>query len=293
MSWNKPSSVSQPPPKKSAPPSLKRGLLAGLLVIALGALCCFMFRPSAATPKRDSTKGRGLIKAVTPAPAPKAVGEEVPEKPERKKDWWETDNTNGFTKVQQHVWKMRREKPAYVASAANRKKSWWNVFDHYSETIIAGFLTMKPGQAVVGNLVYDRVDADFLESLKTPIIATKDDPPEIAELKRVMNQTKIDLKARMDAGERLSDILEETHKELFRLGQVKQDLEKMVREQVGEESSKQDVEDLVAAANRMLEEKGIAPISAGPIIRNKLRMHNYVAPDEKDDGDEPEQTKEN
>ena len=293
MAWNRSTDQKAAAPAKK--PGVKHGLIAGIVIVALGGTAAWLLLPSGEKPvekHRDPT-APSRIKEVTPAAAPKAeVAEEAPKGPEKKKPWWETENTNGFTAVQQQVWKLRRQKPAYVARRANRKRADFAIFEHRSENLIASYLALEPGQGIIGSPNLNGIEEDFMESLKTPIIPTADDSPEIAAWKRTMNQTKIDIKARLDAGEKLTDILAETHREAQRLAQLKQMITTEVHNQINENSTKQDVEDFVAAANKMLEEKGIAPISAGPIIKHKL-MLDYADEDEgKGNGEQGAEKKE-
>lgn len=272
MSWNKPSSVPQPPPKKSAPPSLKRGLLAGLVVVALGALGLYLFSGGEADSRPLQKKDRGRIKEVTPAAAPTNNVAAQPPVVKSKKPWWDTDKTNGFSRTELREWKHRHTPPAYVARRDRRKKAPFAIFDHPSENLIASYLVLQPGQGLIGTPNLKGVEEDFLESLKTPIIPTSEDSEEVADLKRAMNRTKIEIKERLDAGEKLADILLESHKEAQRLAQFKMTLQQELAANLRKDASKEEVEDFVAAANRILADKGIAPIKAGPIIRRKLAM---------------------
>lgn len=276
MAWNHSSETEGTREGRRGRPSL-RGLVAGLIVVVFGGAAAWLLLPSGGAEdvaKRSSSLHPARIREVKPAAAPKAeVVEKTPKVPEKKKPWWETDNTNGFTEVQQRVWRFHHgPPPAYVARRDRRKRADFAIFEHRSENLIASYLAMEPGQGIIGSPNLNGIEEDFLESLKTPIIPTSDDSPEIAAWKRTMNETKIDIKARLDAGEKLADILAETHREAQRLAQLKQMITQELRAQIDENSSKEDVEDYITAANRLLEEKGIAPISAGPIIRRKLML---------------------
>ena len=131
---------------------------------------------------------------------------------------------------------------------------------------------MTPGETLVGTPVYTkRFTDDFLKSLETPIIATEEDSPEDAELKRAMVETKIELKARMDAGEDLGQILLDTRREYQELARYKFMLQNEINEiKKNPDATIQDVEDFVTAANQLLEQKGIAPIKLSPISKRML-----------------------
>ena len=118
----------------------------------------------------------------------------------------------------------------------------------------------------------ERFRQQFLKSLEEPIIVTADDTPEAAQLKRDMIATKIDIKARMDAGEDICKIISDTHKEVQDLARYKAVLQMEVRAAAkNPEMTMQDVDDLVEAANKMLDAKGIAPMKLGPISRRLIQ----------------------
>ena len=81
-------------------PSPIRGIVAGLLVVAVSAVAYFVFFSGSEEPQKveKSTK-QERIKEVAPAAAPKAV-EPVPEKPKKELPWWRRDTTNGLTEAQ-------------------------------------------------------------------------------------------------------------------------------------------------------------------------------------------------
>ena len=67
-------------------------------------------------------------------------------------------------------------------------------------------------------------------------------------------------------------ILSDTHKEVQDLARYKSMLQKEVREAAkNPDMTMEDVDDLVEAANKMLEEKGIAPMKLGPISRRLIQ----------------------
>ena len=274
MSWNKPSSAPQPPPKKSTPPSLKRGLLAGLLVIVLGALGLYLFSNGEATSSSRQKKERGRIKEVTPA----AAKQEKPvEKPVEKKQphYWELPTTNGLTETQIRKWKFMHEPPPPWTNTvmATRKRPKYAIFDTRPENEIAGLISATPGASLVGMPRYsEKFKADFLKSCETPIIVSKDDDEYTANLKREMNKVKIELRQRMADGEDLGDILTETRRELQNLAAVKREVEREMRKVIKDTAvTEEDVDTCIEAANKLLESKGVAPVRMNPLLRSALK----------------------
>ena len=133
-------------------------------------------------------------------------------------------------------------------------------------------LTVPPGTSAVGDPEYELwFTQDFLKSLETPIIVTKDDTPEEAQLKRDMIAAKIDLKARYDAGEDIALIMRSTREELQRLSIYKSEIEATFREMASKPGlTEQDIDDFIKSANIMLDSKGIAPMTFGPLAKRRL-----------------------
>ena len=279
MSWNKPSSAPQPLPKKSAPPSLKRGLLAGLLVVALGALGLYLFSGGEATSSSLQKKDRGLIKEVAPAAAPKFVpkpgmvyttnrlGKVIEHPPTNK--WGNPWHWGPYAKMP----------PAAHTSQVDRLEDLplsHRLFDTLAERDIAALLTIEPGEGLMDVIDFDeRFVKEFLESLKTPIIVTADDSEEAKAMKRAVNSTKIELKARHDAGEDIAKIMRETRKELMELGAYREELNRMVIEKTQDRTAtREDLEDIVKAANMMLEERGIKKIEMPEFYYNQIELRN-------------------
>jgi hypothetical protein len=131
-----------------------------------------------------------------------------------------------------------------------------------SEREIASVLDVEPGTWMMGKAVFgDKFDKDLAAAIEEPIEFEKDDTDEIRTVKQAVIETKKELAERIKNGEVASDIMNATISELYSLGQYKRDLE----EQVGAirrnaEYTDQDVEDVVNAANQMLQDKGLPPM---------------------------------
>ena len=275
--WNR-TSADQPKVKKGGARKVP-----GAWCLVLGAVCLavlsvgayFLFSGGDDAAKDETAKGRGRIKEVTPAAAPKFVEKEKP--PEKKKiPFWEVpkSQTNGFSEAMQRKWRHKHYPPACYTNTTSLTEAppSYAIFNHPCENRIAAYLTIEPGQTMVGTPVFgERFEKEFLKSCEEPIIINEDDTEETKALKNLMKETKIELRNRMAAGEKLSDIMDETHREIQKLGAAKRQIEQLVHEQLKEVTSEQDVDDIVAAANKMLEEKGVAPISVNPILRKNIK----------------------
>lgn len=258
---------------KRRSPLLMRGLIAALIVVAGASIAAYFLLSSGdRPPKTPEKRGVKPIPESTPAITEKSFETNSPPKPKRKM-YWEVDEseTNGFTEVMQRKWEQvrrPRRKPVHV----ERKKQPYEIFSHKSENQIAMYLAMKPGTGLIGTPMFGkRFVEDFMKSCEEPIVIDKKDDAYTRELKQLMIDTKIDLRNRMNAGEDLEQIMMDTHKELQKMNAAKREMENLLRSQIGEVNSEQEADDLIAAANRMLEEKGISPIGKSPVIRANIR----------------------
>lgn len=244
------------------------------LAVAVGAFLLIRQKPQMGNAPIITSKPTKIREAM-PQIVPKSqVEEKAPEKPVR---FWEVDaaHTNGFTEMQMRKWrKEHMPPPGYTNNAAlMRPKPKYAIFNHKCENLIAAYLTLKPGEGMIGSPVLgERFRQQFLKSLEEPIVVTAEDSPENARLKQDMIATKIDLKARMDAGEDICKIIADTHKEVQDLARYRSMLRKEIHNATkNPDMTMQDVDDLVEAANRMLDAKGIAPITLGPITRRLIQ----------------------
>ena len=260
-------------------PSPIRGLVAGGLVIVLAAVAYFAFFSGSEKPQKERTaeKERGRIKEVTPAAAPKAAEEPVAKvkKPAKPKTipYWEQENTNGFSETMQLKWRIMR-RPRHEPVEVDHGKGKWEIFEHESENLIAGILDAVPGvSTMIGSVDSPNLEEDFLKSCEVPIIVSPDDDEYTKNLKKAMNETKIELRERMANGEKFLDIINESRKEFDRASQVVESMRDELRELAANEASNEDIDDYIASANKLLEQKGIAPFRNQKMLKRQLQ--NY------------------
>lgn len=140
---------------------------------------------------------------------------------------------------------------------------------------LATLLFSKAGMPIA-SMPFTALDKErFLKSLETPIIATRDDSDEVREQKRQMNETKIWLKEKLDAGEDIIAILNEERDRQIRLVGIRNNLMQELREIEKNATSVQEVEDFVEAANIMLEEEGAEKVVL-PTIMTKIRVERNL-----------------
>ena len=268
MAWNKPSETKVEVKGGGGQSKVYlKGILVGAVAVVVGVVCIFAFSGKNEKPVKDTGTKSAKIKEVTPAVARTNVVEEKKEVP-----YWLVDEsqTNGFTREMLHKWRDRHA-PEPRRFKRVQKRSKWHIFEHRSENMIASLLRAKPGQGFIGTIRLDGYTEDFLKSCQVPIIVSPDDDEYTKALKQEMKETKIALKERIDAGEGLEDIIENTRDEFRKLAQFKKSLMKEVRELLKTEArTSEDIDTFEASANKMLAEKGIAPIKFSAITRERL-----------------------
>ncbi len=149
----------------------------------------------------------------------------------------------------------------------------YEVFDYSCENEIACLLELKAGEGLIGTPSYNgRFKDEFLESLKTAIVINSDDSDYIKSVKQQVIEAKKDLKAAMDRGEDVEEIMLNTRKELQTLSVYRMQLEEELEAIIHKDgTTEDDIDDCLKAINIMLEEKGIATLNLGPIAKRKLR----------------------
>ena len=255
-----------------------KGAVAGFLVVIAAVVAFVCMRPAESPVAPKVEKPKKAVKVEKPMPVAKSELQPritpVPVTNISKKVAFKDRSTNGMTVAELKRWEiLNRPAPGYTNDSVRASDTpAYAIFKHHSENEIAGYLTMEPGENLLGTPRYgQRFEKDFLESLKESIVINDDDTDEDKELKRLMIATKADLQKRVEAGESVGQILLDTRKEIQDMAQCKQ----LVREQLRELSrdstmSERDVDDFIAAANKYLEERGIAPLKVGPVARRML-----------------------
>ena len=292
MAWNRPVETQNTKKVRSAKPGVRSAMrlyvVLGALCIALGVAAYFLFFSGEKAPTQGAEpKARAAIKEVTPAAAPKP-------KVEKPKPGAALQARYPNLNIPDD-WDKPYPPQAYRADGSLKRHSRYvtvitagvfrtnqplsleeRAFICKADRDICSLLTVEAGSVVVGDYKYgEQFVKDFLESLKTPIVATQDDDDDVRDIKNWVNETKIDLKARYDAGEDIAEIMNETRKQFQELGLYRQDIQKMVAEakaKSGGELTKQDEVDLIKAANLMLEDRGCKPLALPDAFIEKVEQ---------------------
>lgn len=185
MSWNKPSGAPNPPPKK---PSAMRGIVAGLVVAAIGAACVFFFLGRGDDP--DAGKRSQKLPPSSQIPQKKTT---------RASNATVVTNTNGTVSMKVAPVERRppleqtREKiapPEPLAEVIEKGRKNDRRFSTTTEALISMATPAAPGVGVPP--IPMQKDVDYSEDMKkafaTPITADeKDDDESVSRKIAVLN----------------------------------------------------------------------------------------------------------
>jgi len=251
----------------------KRGLVAGMIVVTAGVgVVLWMFGRSDETTAADRQekapeliKSVGSAKVTEPAPAANRVERQRP--PQRVgelRDGYRLWPDGKLTKVVGVT-------TSRVAKVTLAEKT----FPNYSDVAIAELLTMESGESMIGDSkdYYRRFDKVFAKSLETPIEIAEDDSDEVKDLKQSVIEVRNDLKARMDAGEDIREVMRQTRDQMRELSLYRKELEDQVVRLAseGDGFTQKDLDDLVGAANTMLKDRGAKPLVLRGSLSYKIR----------------------
>lgn len=277
MAWNQSNNGAANVPRKDGGKSsgLVHGLIAGGVVVVIGVLAIYFL--SGESENRPSPKSVKPAAEVTDTPAEPVAPKKV-EAPKPKpidpnaRPTRIGEVVNGYVLLPSG--RLHKRQGVVTNSVALRAKGKFEIFDHDTDNEIAGYLSLEPGETIIGDRDFDeRFVQEFLESLKTPIIVTKDDNEYQAQLKRMVIDARKSMKEAYDNGEDICKLMKDTREEMQDMMRYRMQLESQFHEYRNKEAlTDQDVEDMFDACNKVLEKKGIAPIRFGPITR--IRMKN-------------------
>ena len=291
MAWNGSGNTGPVPVKKpagsrpAASGSVTKVLLAAAVVAALCAavVVYFLLHDSGKpVPKAPEKPSSGKIVEATPAVVTNVSSSSSQEEVKRVEIRKLGDGRFMKYVDGKQAWMYPRKSidPPTRTNGQNRVLSIeQRIFKYRSDMEIAGLLMAQPGDMAIGDPEYGKFfQKDFLKSLVDPAFPRESDTEEERALKRAVTEVKAELKERYDAGEDLAKIMYDARNELRELGAYKQELEEEVRKRAKDGSlSAEDIDDLVTAANVMLESRGISPIRKGGFLRHQLKLRNRNA----------------
>ena len=295
--WNRSTSTPKPAPKR---PSALRGILAGLVVVAiLGAAAYFIFSGKDVQPRAKAAKETGLIREVTPAAAPKA---EEPVAARRKwgKDWRQKQISMIEQKYGTNLTQDLKTTLYFLKNPPQRSfkpKTEYSFLRHSSERTMYSLLAAEPGAFMLEPVeVGEGFNQDFINALVDKIEITNEDSDEVRKIKQFVTDAKKEIAALVKSeGKKPSELLNEHAKALYDLGRFQQNLENELNAaRRNADLSDQDVEDMFRAANVLRKQKGLDELPIPGLTRRAQQLRRQQARDakraaqKKDDGKKKE-----
>ena len=265
----------------SKPSGVFKGALAGIIVVAVavGAWFYLSQKQETAQPEPKSRK-TAKIAEVTPAPAaPVKAVEPKEEKPKPLPPQRIGETRDG--KVLLPDGTLHTVK-GVITSGVARVSLIDRTFKHDTDCMLAHLLVVQPGEGFVGDSesIYSGFEKEFLKTLDDPIVYDKDDSDYVKELKMGVEAMRQELKDIRASGESIEKVLIETRDQLQQLGLYRQELEQEVLRMSEDGMSQQDYDDLLAAANRMLEERGSKPLELPSTVKHAVRLGQLIRDNE-------------
>ena len=153
-------------------------------------------------------------------------------------------------------WIIRNGEKRKILSASSGTTR--QLFTNRAENQLSALLTVKPGDMIVGFEVDDlKFTADFLESLKMPIVITEEDSEEERQEKELVIEAKQNLLRYYKEGLNIAQIVKDEYREICKLNALKADLSSKISELRSNGASSEEIELHVAASNELLKKYGI------------------------------------
>lgn len=153
-----------------------------------------------------------------------------------------------------------------------------HVFSKPADIEIAWLLNTDPGEQVVGDWDYRNFNEKFLAAIDEPIKILPEDDEETVMLKKAVIEVREDFRKRHAQGEDLAETMAAARKELQELGMYREELKAEIRRIVKDDADGQltekDCEELIQAANIMLEERGARPVSIPAFIKYRFEKES-------------------
>lgn len=240
--------------------TIVRGLVAGVLVVVAALAAWFLLRPD-----------EGIAPAGESQPRPIRDAKPATRQDVGQKDASTSAAATNVVETSTREAATLTTNGTIVTSSSGGKKNFRIVrrdpskkrlFHTMADVQIARLINTDPGQAIIGSMNYSRFPELLEKALKTPIVIDEDDTPDEAAFKQDVIAARKDLKAAMDRGEDIAAQMQEAENELRRLYNYRENLRKEIsKAKVEGRFGPSDMADYIDAANKMLKDNGIKPLS--------------------------------
>ena len=282
MAWNGSEGAAKPQKvDKKAKPSTWRGLLAAIIVIGGAAGICLYFFDFGKPNVGGQTEGKSGSKRIAEVlpklsyrPESSSTGESE-EAPAKEKKPLPPQRVGELRDGYRLLPDGTLHRVLGIITNTPPKMSLADkTFTHSADIELGNLLMVEPGDDLLGDTegMYKGFGKELDEALSEQLYYDVDDTELQRELKDGVHELREELKRRRDAGEDIEKIMEETRDQLKELSLYRQELEDQVRELSTDELSQKDYEDLINAANQMLEDRGIKPLEMPATLKHAIRL---------------------
>lgn len=286
MAWNRSSNPSGGNPDKGirilvrdgiskCPRSIVKGLVAGGIVVVGAVLVLFYLTQN--KENNIAVQQKAEANPVSSTEAPRNVGSEasVAQKAPapREEEYIEVNGKKIKLAADPKTGKPKYDKNVRIVSMrASDIKT--RRFEYDAEEDIAAMLEIDPGTLMYGEIPYGKRFNDSLaKSFMVPVeIKTTDDEYTVALKKQVQEIKDGFRKLLLEGGDPAGEMMK-AREDLVKLGQYRNILVQELNElrKSGQYTS-QDVKDFLTAANKMIEGKGLKPITMPAVVLRNLEL---------------------
>ena len=267
-----------------------RWAVCAIVLVLAGCIVYFLLNVNGEFAKEQEKTPEKLqqIESVKPAAAPKPIAAEKPKAEKKPKPQRVGEIRDGYRLLCDGT---LHKVQGVITNSPGKFSVADKTFRHSADVALGNLLMVEPGDDLLGDSdgMYKGFNKEFDEALSEPIEFSDDDTPMQREMKQAVKELREELKQRRAKGEDIEKIMEDTRNQLKELSLYRQELEDEVRKRSTEDLTQKDYEDLVQAANQMLEERGIKPLEMPTTLRHAIRLrkiHENAAKKQKGENDE-------
>lgn len=268
MAWNKPNSNTVDATSSSRPsgrgkmPRLRRGLIAGVIVVLGAGLAAWLLANGEATSSSLQKKERGLIKEVTPAAAPtnRVVALNAEEK-ERLAHPGMVKSDTGIWQPTNRPWRAGRMKVHGVHTNGLRRAKVPLPYRNATEQLLYQTFSCELGSAPMPLAKISKHDlVKLTNSLIEDNPISKDDSEELAVGKDIVNAAKSELRKYIREGGDIDTFFEHYHRQLeqayFKRRDAMSEIQRLAHDEADPDLARKFRDEI----NKKLIEEGIKPI---------------------------------
>lgn len=279
--WNRPA-ANQPTVKKDGvkTPSKVKGIVAGVIVVVVGAVCIWMFSgENEKSPSKEKAE-KSHVRDVSE----KKEKESVKVQPKSRHDakWKpeaEPDKTANVPPPAQAA------RDVIEFGKLHEKFFGRPLFKSRSDNFLAGLLSATPGDCFIEPSIPADFDEQFKKSLNDKIERQPEDTEDDIAVKEAVMAVKDQLKACLDKGQAPSEVVQDAYDDLRKVYEYREQLQNNLA-LLREAGSVKDVEDYLAEANEMLKEYNSPPIVYDDRFWEKLKAKEAQKKQEKQEKQE-------